>query len=198
MLVKLILVGDSGVGKTHFLSRFVNDQFNPESKTTIGVEFATKRFRVGDKSIKAQIWDTAGQERYRSVTTSYYKGAAGALLLYDTTSSQTFASVPRWVEETRAHAEPSILIVLIGNKIDQTEARSVSTTEGKNYAERNQLLFFEASAKDATNVEAAFMELVTEIVEGNANVKLAQLKEASEAREVKLGAAVSEEKNGCC
>jgi Ras-related protein Rab-11A len=144
-LFKLILAGDSGVGKTSLLSRFARSKFNPDAKTTIGVEFATKTVAVGGQVVKAQVWDTAGQERYRSVTTSYYKGAIGALFVYDLTSSPTFQSVPRWLAELRAGADPAVLVMLVGNKLDRAELRAVTAAECANYAEREGLLFLEAS-----------------------------------------------------
>jgi small GTP-binding protein len=198
-LLKLILVGDSGVGKTNLLSQFARNRFNPESKTTIGVEFATKTLNVDGKVVKAQIWDTAGQERYRAITSSYYKGAVGALILYDITSSVSFASVPRWLEELRNLAEPSILIMLVGNKLDRVEARSVATEEGKNFADRESLLFLETSAKESTNVEQAFSQVITEIIKASAKVGFAELKKPTSQLQARTGSVVvGEDKKGCC
>ncbi|KAG8068006.1 hypothetical protein GUJ93_ZPchr0005g14492 [Zizania palustris] len=130
-LFKVVLIGDSGVGKSNLLSRFTKNEFSLESKSTIGVEFATRSLQVDGKVIKAQIWDTAGQERYRAITSAYYRGAVGALLVYDVTRRATFDSVARWLRELRDHTDPSIVCMLIGNKSDLRHLVAVSTDDGK-------------------------------------------------------------------
>ncbi|PSS05636.1 Ras-related protein [Actinidia chinensis var. chinensis] len=162
-LFKLVLIGDSGVGKSNLLSRFTRNEFNLESKSTIGVEFATKSLKIDGKVIKAQIWDTAGQERYRAITSAYYRGAVGALLVYDVTRHTTFENVMRWLKELRDHTDPNIVLMLIGNKSDLRHLVAVSTDDGKALAERESLYFMETSALEATNVESAFTELLTQI-----------------------------------
>ncbi|GKV25028.1 hypothetical protein SLE2022_117400 [Rubroshorea leprosula] len=162
-LFKLVLIGDSGVGKSNLLSRFTRNEFNLESKSTIGVEFATKSLSIDGKVIKAQIWDTAGQERYRAITSAYYRGAVGALLVYDVTRHATFESVGRWLKELREHTDPNIVVMLIGNKSDLRHLVAVSAEDGKAFAERESLYFMETSALDATNVENAFTEVLTQI-----------------------------------
>lgn len=117
-LFKVVLIGDSGVGKSNLLSRFTRNEFNLESKSTIGVEFATRSIQVDGKTIKAQIWDTAGQERYRAITSAYYRGAVGALLVYDIAKHLTYENVERWLKELRDHADNNIVIMLVGNKSD--------------------------------------------------------------------------------
>jgi small GTP-binding protein len=118
---------------------------------------------IADKTVRAQIWDTAGQERYRAVTTAYYRGAVGAMLLYDLTSALTFQSVERWLKELR-DADPKIVVMLVGNKCDMTDCRVVSREEGVNFAKSRNLLFIETSAKEATNVQESFMNLITSII----------------------------------
>ncbi|KAH9791407.1 ras-related protein RABA1a [Citrus sinensis] len=135
-LFKLVLIGDSGVGKSNLLSRFTKNEFNLESKSTIGVEFATRSLRIDNKVIKAQIWDTAGQERYRAITSAYYRGAVGALLVYDVTRHATFQNVGRWLRELREHTDPNIIVMLIGNKTDLRHLVAVSTEDGKAFAEQ--------------------------------------------------------------
>ncbi|CAG8561167.1 5488_t:CDS:2, partial [Diversispora eburnea] len=139
------LFKDSGVGKSNLLSRFTRNEFNLESKSTIGVEFATRSIQVDGKTIKAQIWDTAGQERYRAITSAYYRGAVGALLVYDIAKHLTYENVNRWLKELRDHADSNIVIMLVGNKTE------------------NNLSFIETSALDASNVELAFQNILTEI-----------------------------------
>ncbi|KAL8131878.1 ras-related protein Rab11D-like [Apium graveolens] len=162
-LFKLVIIGDSGVGKSNLLSRFTRNEFNLESKSTIGVEFATKSLDFDSKVIKAQIWDTAGQERYRAITSAYYRGAVGALLVYDVTRRISFENVERWLKELRDHTDQNIVVMLVGNKSDLRHLVAVSTEDAKDLAERESLYFMETSALEATNVENAFNEVLTQI-----------------------------------
>jgi len=160
------------------LSRFTRNEFNLDSKSTIGVEFATRSIQVDAKTIKAQIWDTAGQERYRAITSAYYRGAVGALLVYDISKQQTYENVMRWLKELRDHADSNIVIMLVGNKSDLRHLRAVPTEEAKQFAStfamrkqapkhkltvigENNLSFIETSALDASNVELAFQNILT-------------------------------------
>ncbi|KAJ0112798.1 hypothetical protein Patl1_00655 [Pistacia atlantica] len=160
---KVVVIGDSAVGKTQILSRFTKNEFSFDSKSTIGVEFQTRTVTIKGKLIKAQIWDTAGQERYRAVTSAYYRGALGAMLVYDITKRQSFDHVARWVEELRAHADNSIRIILIGNKSDLVDLRAVPTEDAVEFAEDQGLFFSETSALNGDNVETAFLRLLEEI-----------------------------------
>jgi Ras-related protein Rab-11A len=162
-LFKVVLIGDSGVGKSNLLSRFTRNEFNLESKSTIGVEFATRSVQVDNKTIKAQIWDTAGQERYRAITSAYYRGAVGALLVYDIAKHVTYENVNRWLKELRDHADSNIVIMLVGNKSDLRHLRAVPTEEAKQFSAENNLSFIETSALDASNVELSFQNILTEI-----------------------------------
>ncbi|EEQ33991.1 GTP-binding protein ypt3 [Microsporum canis CBS 113480] len=162
-VVAVVLIGDSGVGKSNLLSRFTRNEFNLDSKSTIGVEFATRSIQVDSKTIKSQIWDTAGQERYRAITSAYYRGAVGALLVYDVSKHQTYENVTRWLKELRDHADSNIVIMLVGNKSDLRHLRAVPTDEAKQFASENNLSFIETSALDASNVELAFQNILTEI-----------------------------------
>ncbi|VVB18105.1 unnamed protein product [Arabis nemorensis] len=160
---KVVLIGDSAVGKSQILARYARNEFSLDSKATIGVEFQTRTLVIDRKSVKAQIWDTAGQERYRAVTSAYYRGAVGAMLVYDITRRQTFDHIPRWLEELRAHADKNIVIILIGNKSDLEDQRAIPTEDAKEFAEKEGLFFLETSAFNATNVESAFSTVLTEI-----------------------------------
>ncbi|XP_008428934.1 RAB11a, member RAS oncogene family, like [Poecilia reticulata] len=162
-LFKVVLIGDSGVGKSNLLSRFTRNEFNLESKSTIGVEFATRSIQVEGKTIKAQIWDTAGQERYRAITSAYYRGAVGALLVYDIAKHLTYENAERWLKELQDHADSNIVIMLVGNKSDLRHLRAVPTDEAKGFAEKNGLSFLETSALDSSNVELAFQTILTAI-----------------------------------
>merc|ERR1711991_828745 len=161
---KVVLIGDSAVCKSNLLSRFTRDEFSLESKSTIGVEFATRSISTDDgKILKAQIWDTAGQERYRAITSAYYRGAVGALLVYDIAKSASFQHVQRWLTELRENASENIVIMLVGNKSDLVHLREVSTDAATEFAKQNRLSFIETSALASTNVEEAFTRILTEI-----------------------------------
>jgi Rab family protein len=167
-LYKLVLVGDMNVGKTFLLSRYVKGQVPKNTGPTIGVEFATKTVSLpSGGTVKAQIWDTAGQERYRAITTAHYRRALGALLVYDITQEKTFANVKKWMEELRDHADPDIVIMLVGNKVDLVEAapaeRQVPTEAAERLAQEQGLLFSETSAVKGTQVREAFETLLSEI-----------------------------------
>lgn len=162
-LFKIVLVGDSGVGKSNLISRFTRNEFNMDSKSTIGVEFATRSIEVDGKTVKAQIWDMAGQERYRAITSAYYRGAVGALLVYDITRQVTFDNVERWLKELRDHGDQSIIITLVGNKSDLRHLKKVLTEKAQAFAEKESFFFIETSALDSTNVEDAFTQILTEI-----------------------------------
>lgn len=160
---KVVLIGESGVGKSNLLSRFTKNEFNHDSRTTIGVEFSTRTVQLDNYTIKAQIWDTAGLERYRAITSAYYRGAVGALLVYDISKHLTYESADRWLKELFDHADPHIVVMLVGNKRDLENLRTVPTDEGKDFAEKRGLMFMETSALDSTNVEDAFNKVLIAI-----------------------------------
>ncbi|CAL9151447.1 unnamed protein product [Musa hybrid cultivar] len=152
------LTWSDGVGKSCLLLQFTDKRFQPVHDLTIGVEFGARMITIDNKPIKLQIWDTAGQESFRSITRSYYRGAAGALLVYDITRRETFNHLASWLEDARQHANPNMTIMLIGNKCDLAHRRAVSTEEGEQFAKEHGLIFMEASAKTAQNVEEAFIK----------------------------------------
>nr|XP_043631331.1 ras-related protein RABA5c-like [Erigeron canadensis] len=162
-LFKVVIIGDSAVGKSNLLTRYARNEFNPHSKATIGVEFQTQTMEIDGKEVKAQIWDTAGQERFRAVTSAYYRGAVGALVVYDISRSTTFESVTRWLEELKTHSDTTVARMLVGNKCDLENIRAVSVDDGKNLAEKEGLFFMETSALDSTNVKTAFEMVIREI-----------------------------------
>jgi len=164
-LYKVVVTGDSGVGKTNIISRFTSNEFNIENKATIGVEFGHAELSVHDTKVKVQIWDTAGQERFRAVTRGYYRGAVGALMVYDITKGQTFKNVEKWMQELREYADPGIVIMLVGNKSDLKSNREVATEDAKSFAKKNSLLYIEASALDGENIKEAFQQTVNAIHE---------------------------------
>ncbi|RLN41829.1 hypothetical protein C2845_PM01G25880 [Panicum miliaceum] len=189
-LFKVVLIGDSGVGKSNLLSRFTRNTFSLDSKSTIGVEFATRTIQVEGKTIKAQIWDTAGQERYRAITSAYYRGAVGALLVYDVTKAATFENVKRWLKELRDHADANTAVMLIGNKTDLAHLRAVAQEGAAAFAEREGLSFIETSALGATNVDTAFETVLTEIYQTVSKKALASDEAASSASSVGEGQSI--------
>ena len=168
-LFKVLILGDSFVGKTNMLKRFLNDEFDMNTKETVGVEFGSKNFILGEREdiVKAQIWDTAGQERYRSVTKAYYKGAKGALLVYDITRKSTFENIDSWLIDLRTNADKDILILLIGNKSDLNNTREISEEEARTKAEQYNIAFLETSAKTGDNIDKAFTQLIEEVYKAN-------------------------------
>ncbi|KAJ1437798.1 Small GTPase superfamily [Sesbania bispinosa] len=164
-LFKAVLIGDSGVGKSNLLSRFAKDEFRLDSKPTIGVEFAYRNIKVRDKLIKAQIWDTAGQERFRAITSSYYRGALGALLVYDITRRSSYENIGKWLVELREFGGEDMVVILVGNKSDLDQTREVEKEEGKGFAEAEGLCFMETSALKNLNVEEVFLQMITQILD---------------------------------
>lgn len=149
-LFKVVLIGDSGVGKSNLLSRFSKNEFNLESKATIGVEFATKNVELENNTkIKAQIWDTAGQERYRAITSSYYRGALGALIVFDVTKAKSFENLENWISELSSYASNDIISLIIGNKQDLAKLREVTTNDAMAFAKTKEMGYLETSALTA-------------------------------------------------
>jgi len=160
---KIVLIGDCSVGKSNLLSRFVRDEFEMDSPSTVGVEYGTRQIQHDGKTIEAQVWDTAGQERYRAMTSAFYRGAVGALLVYDITNRQSFEHCEHWLREMRGHADTSIVTMLVGNKCDRKRHQAVDVEDAKDFAEDNNPAFIETSAQDATNVDLAFETILIEI-----------------------------------
>ncbi|RLN41479.1 ras-related protein RABF1-like [Panicum miliaceum] len=154
---QLVLLGDSGVGKSCIVLRFVRGQFDPTSKVTVGASFLSQTLALEDSTIvKFEIWDTAGQERYAALAPLYYRGAAAAIVVYDITSPESFSKAQYWIKELQKHGSPGIVMVLVGNKADLHENRSVSSQDAQEYAEKNNMFFFETSAKTADNINQLF------------------------------------------
>ena len=161
--IKIIVVGDSGVGKTNLINRFASDKFDTNSKSTIGVEFVYKTLKINKEIIKVEVWDTAGEERYRSITSSYYKGANGAIIVYDLTDEESFKNVESWMNEVIKKGKQNMQFLLVGNKKDLINDRVVSEQKGIDKAKELNINLFEASALEKNNVNEAFNFLIKEI-----------------------------------
>ena len=163
MIFKIVLIGDTSVGKTNILSKYLSNEFDPDTKATVGVEFGTKDFKIENNIVKVQIWDTAGQERYRSITNAYYKGAKGSLLVYDITNPKSFENLDKWLSDLKTNGDDNISIVLLGNKSDLEEERKITIEQGKEKAQFYKLAFMETSALNGNNIDKAFNELITDV-----------------------------------
>jgi len=168
-LFKLLLIGDSGVGKSCLLLRFADDTYTESYISTIGVDFKIRTIELNGKTIKLQIWDTAGQERFRTITSSYYRGAHGIIVVYDITDQVSFNNVKQWLQEIDRYACENVNKLLVGNKSDLTNKRVVDLNTAKEFADSLGIPFLETSAKNATNVEQAFMTMAGEIKNRMAN-----------------------------
>ena len=164
-MLKYIIIGDSGVGKSNILLKYIHDQFNEEFQSTIGVEFGAKNIKIKDKVYRIQIWDTAGQEMFRSITRAYFKSSVCACVVYDITSKTSFENIQSWIEDCKKLSPKSIFMVLIGNKIDLEDQRKVTYEEGRDCAIKYGMLFFETSAKNGNNISEVFFESCKEIAE---------------------------------
>lgn len=162
---KYIIIGDMGVGKSCLMQRFTEQRYKSDLPHTIGVEFGSVIVDVNGEAVKLQIWDTAGQERFRSVTRGYYRGSAGALLVFDVTRRATFAHISSWLADARSNTNPHAIMMLIGNKTDLDDQREVSYEEAAKFAEDNNMLFVECSAKNGDNVDQAFLATARKIHE---------------------------------
>ena len=162
-LLKLLLIGDSGVGKSCIMLRFADDTCKWSYIGTIGIDFWTKTIQLDGKTVKLQIWDTAGQERFRTITSSYYRGAHGIIVVYDVTDQESFNNVKQWLQEIDRYGDEKVNILLIRNKCDRTSDKVVDNTAAKEYADQLGIPFLEASAKNAMNVEKIFVTMAVKV-----------------------------------
>ncbi|PAV21774.1 rab-type small GTP-binding protein [Pyrrhoderma noxium] len=199
-LIKLLLIGDSGVGKSCLLTRFCDDTWTPSFITTIGIDFKIRTIELDGKRIKLQIWDTAGQERFRTITTAYYRGAMGILLVYDVTDAKSFANIDTWFANVEQHATEGVDKILVGNKSDWEEKRVVKTEDGQEKAKELGIEFIETSAKENTEVESAFFNLAraikTRLIDSQADTRVSGTSNDGAVRVDESGGAAAQSK--CC
>lgn len=198
-IMKILLIGDSGVGKSCLLVRFVEDKFSPSFITTIGIDFKIKTVDINGKKVKLQLWDTAGQERFRTITTAYYRGAMGIILVYDVTDERTFANVKQWFKTVNDHANDDAQLLLVGNKSDM-DTRVVSYEQGEALAQELGLPFIESSAKDDSNVNEIFFtlaKLIQDKIDRNAMSNNVSASKDSNVK-IKTGSQSSGSSSNCC
>ena len=200
MIFKLIIIGDASVGKTNILSKYLRNEFDPNSKSTVGVEFGTKNIVIDNNKIKLQIWDTAGQERYRSITSAYYKGAKGAILVYDITRKTSFENIDKWIPDLKSNGDNDIIMILVGNKSDLENQREVTEDEGKQKAQNYKIAFMETSAYNGSNIEKAFQDLIDSVYNNNHNKFIidANVKILGDGTDIKNSNEEKKEEKKCC
>ncbi|KAI8086287.1 GTP-binding protein ypt1 [Halteromyces radiatus] len=196
-LFKLLLIGDSGVGKSCLLLRFADDTYTESYISTIGVDFKIRTIELEGKTVKLQIWDTAGQERFRTITSSYYRGAHGIIVVYDVTDQDSFNNVKQWLSEIERYAAEGVNKLLVGNKSDLVDKKVVDTEQAKELADSLKIPLLETSAKDATNVEQAFLTMAKQIKDRMGSTM--QQQQPKSTVKVGQGASVQpKQAGGCC
>ncbi|MEN2497988.1 MAG: hypothetical protein MHMPM18_002320 [Marteilia pararefringens] len=203
VLLKLVIVGCSGAGKTNIIGRYTNNTFLDSTRSTIGVEFMSKQLKIGDQRIKCQIWDTAGQEKYRAVVSAYYRGSSGTIVVYDVCNKESFDSVRDWVKEIRSYIGDKTPILLVGNKSDKEHLRVIDHKEGEALALEMKTDFIETSAKSGNNVDEAFQNIIKKsliIHQENLDKKKKSTKTAGSAENIPRGSSVDLRTNSgsCC
>ncbi|XP_070814473.1 ras-related protein Rab-22A [Chaetodon trifascialis] len=189
--LKVCLLGDTGVGKSSIVWRFVEDSFDPNINPTIGASFMTKTVQYQNELHKFLIWDTAGQERFRALAPMYYRGSAAAIIVYDITKEESFQTLKNWVKELRQHGPPNIVVAIAGNKCDLSDAREVPEKDAKDYADSIHAIFVETSAKNAININEVFIEI-------SKRIPVVDAAGATSGKGFKLGRQASESRRTCC
>jgi len=197
-IFKVLLLGNSNVGKSSLFLRFVDDIWNDTFVPTIGVDFKIKTFDIDEKRIKMQIWDTAGQERFKNIIASYYRGAHGILLIYDVTDKDSFKNLSNWLIEIEKNSSKNVLKVLIGNKTDLEEKRVISYNQAKEFADSYGLKYIETSAKKNLNVNEAFATLGRELMLASEDKRIVKQKQNKKISVAKMEDLNVQKRRGCC
>lgn len=198
ILVKILVVGDSSVGKSCLLLRYADNTFSNTHMATIGVDFKLKTEVINNKKTKIQIWDTAGQERFRTITGSYYRGAHGIILVFDVTNEESFKNIPRWLDEIKSHASDTVSICLIGNKCDLKNQRAVTVAQAEELAKELDIPYLETSAKDAINVDKAFQTIINSVIQKQSYLQSNESNDKRTFRPPVLKPTHTEKQTGCC
>ena len=200
MNFKIVIVGDSFVGKTNIMSKYLKNKFNENSKATVGVEFGSKQFNIEGHLINAQIWDTAGTEKYKAITSAYYRGAKGGFVVYDITRKDSFKSVDKWVNDLIAAGDKKMIILVIGNKCDLEEKRQVTKEQGESKARFLEVAFMETSALSGENLDKAFEMMMNEIYKKIDEIKVEEYDDKlEEGEDINLNKKKEEtERKKCC
>ncbi|CAG9804313.1 ras-related protein Rab-35 [Chironomus tepperi] len=196
-LFKLLIIGDSGVGKSSLLIRFSDNTFSGSYITTIGVDFKIRTVVIGGERVKLQIWDTAGQERFRTITNTYYRGTHGVIVVYDVTNGESFANVKRWLQEIDSNCEV-VNKVLVGNKNDDPQRKVVLTEDAQRFANQMGIQLFETSAKDNLNVEEMFLAITEKVLRHKKQTQRQQIEQESEGRIKVNNSRDQKKKKKCC
>jgi Ras-related protein Rab-11A len=206
LLYKIVIIGDTCVGKSNILSRYLNNEFTSNTKSTVGVELGIKFLKIKNTSTKIQIWDTAGQERYQAITSSYFRGSDGCFIVYDITNETSFNNIEKWFDKIHEENDKDIPIIIVGNKCDLESERKVPTDKAKEKAQNLKCAFYETSALKAINIEQIFEELVNTIYDktgGNKSDDDIHIEIVNENKGVNINSENNEEngdnnKKGCC
>ena len=196
--LKLIVIGDSGVGKTNIIKRYISNTFTIDTKSTVGVEFFTKTFKINDDILKLEIWDTAGQERYKAITSAYYRGSSGALIVYDITRIETYNNVEIWIKDLKEKVEGSLKLLLIGNKSDKKDERKMSIETALHKARQLNIPLMETSAYNSTNIKKAFETILKEMYKDFKKGKVNYKKEKTNKSEGVNLEVEDQKENKCC
>ena len=196
--LKLIVIGDSGVGKTNIIKRYISNTFTIDTKSTVGVEFFTKTFKINEDILKLEIWDTAGQERYKAITSAYYRGSRGALIVYDISRIETYNNVDKWITELKEKVEGSFKLLLIGNKSDLKEERKMSIETAMHKARQLNVPLMETSAFNSTNIKKAFETILKEMYKDFKKEKFHYKKEKTNKSEGVNLEVENQKEKGCC
>jgi len=205
LLFKIIIVGESCVGKSNIISRYLTGEFDPNIASTLGAELSNKYLKIKDISTKLQIWDTAGQERYHAIVSSYFKGAHGCFIVYDITKDQTFEKVEEWYQRVKENSNKDVSFILVGNKCDLENDRTITKEKGEEKAKNLNCPFFETSALSEVNIKEIFNAMLENIYEKNGNELIEENDEerrlsalSEKAIEITPNTKEKEEKKGCC
>ena len=206
LLYKIVIIGDTNVGKSNILSRYLTNEFTSNTKSTVGVELGIKFLKIKNTSTKIQIWDTAGQERYQAITSSYFRGSDGCFIVYDITNETSFNNIEKWFDKIHEENDKEIPVIIVGNKCDLENERKISTDKAKEKAQNLKCAFYETSALKAINIEQIFEELVNTIYDktgGNKSDDDIHIEIVNENKGVNINSENNEEngdnnKKGCC